>query len=277
MFSCKCSKMPFFCTKTDYASSFPSLYKLLIYKYIHYKCSKCSIVRIKNILSFVRKTGKICYISYICYTGHCATASYSNVRNFLGENFLHFCFICYIFLHREVPFGTKIAGIPTPKKAEIMAVFGIDKIERKEIPGYGGRYEVGSDGSVWGCGMELQKIGGYVNLSWKGRMDKAKVCYLVARAFVPNAEGRPWVVHKNGVAGDDRAENLEWSERKEELRGRKSAKVGVVSVWRKEDGELVGSWASLEEACLALGVEERSARRQLRGGAKSVKGFIFKV
>lgn len=158
-----------------------------------------------------------------------------------------------------------------------MAVFGIDKIERKSVPGYGGRYEIGSDGSVWSCGRELKQMAGYVNLSWKGVMDKVKVAYLVARAFVPNSEGRPWVVHKDGDARNNAAENLEWSEEREELRGKKKVDVGIVSVWRKDSGELVGSWGSLVDACLALGVDERSARRQLRGGARSVKGYVFRI
>lgn len=160
-----------------------------------------------------------------------------------------------------------------------MAVFGVDNIQRRKVPGYGGAYEAGSDGSVWRDGRELKQIRGYVNLSWKGRMDKVRVCYVVARAFVPNLEGKEWVRHKDGDPWNNRAENLEWSERKEATQGRRRRKVeyGAVSVWDKRSGGLVGSWGSLKDACLALGVEERSVRRQLAGAAKSVKGYVFKV
>lgn len=157
-----------------------------------------------------------------------------------------------------------------------MAVFGIKKVERRPVDGFGGRYEVGSDGSVWGKGSRLAVHNGYVNLSHKGVVQKVKVCYLVARAFLPNLEGRPYVRHKNGVGTDDRAENLEWSEKKEELRGRRAV-LENVTVWRKESGELVGSWKSIKEMCVELRLDESSVRRMLRGKAKSVKGLIFKV
>ena len=157
-----------------------------------------------------------------------------------------------------------------------MAVFGIENIEKKRIPGYGGAYEVGSDGSIWRDGRELRQVRGCVNLSWKGDARKIRVAYLVARAFVPNLEGKEWVVHKDGDCGNNRASNLEWSEAKEERRGRRGVDFGTVSVWKKVDGSLVGSWRSLRDACLALGVDERSAKRQMRGGARSVKGYVFK-
>lgn len=158
-----------------------------------------------------------------------------------------------------------------------MAVFGVENVRKRVVPGYGGSYEVGEDGSVWRDGRMLQQVRGYVNLSWKGRMDKVKVSYLVARVWVANAECRPYVRHRNGDAGDNRAENLEWCEEKERAGGRRSVELGPVSVWTKDSGELVGSWGRLEDACMALGVDPRGARRQLRGGARSVNGYIFKV
>lgn len=157
-----------------------------------------------------------------------------------------------------------------------MTVFGIENIEKRKVDGYGGAYSVGNDGSVWRDGSRLQPFGGYVNLSWKGRMDKVKVAYLVARAWVPNLEGRPYVVHKDGDRGNNRASNLAWSERKEKRRARKKVPTGTVTVWRKADWSFVGSWPGVEQACLDLGCDERSVRRQLRGGAKSVKGYVFK-
>lgn len=158
-----------------------------------------------------------------------------------------------------------------------MTVFGVENVKMKSIPGYGGAYVVGSDGTVWRGGSEIKAVKGYVNLSWKGRVDKVKVCYLVARAFLPNMEGRPYVNHKDGDTGNNSAGNLEWSETRERTQGKKKVEWGPVTVWRKADGTLVGSWNRLEEACVALGVDERSVKRQIHGGAKSVKGYIFKV
>ena len=90
----------------------------------------------------------------------------------------------------------------------------------------GGRYEVGDDGRVYSGGLPLSPVRGeWVSIGGERR----KVCYLVARAFVPNPEGRPYVVHRNGDARDHRAVNLAWSERKEEVRkGPKPRMVPVV-------------------------------------------------
>lgn len=160
-----------------------------------------------------------------------------------------------------------------------MAVFGItQRGEQRPVPGFGGKYSVAEDGSVWRDGSMLVPVRGiYVSLSYKGEMRQTKIAYLVARAFLPNAEGRPFVRHKDGDPTNNRVENLEWSEEKERKRRGGRAVRESVSVWRADNGELVGSWGSVEEACRALGVDERSVRRQLRGGAKSVKGLIFKV
>ena len=157
-----------------------------------------------------------------------------------------------------------------------MAVFGTDRIELKQVPGYGGKYYVGTDGSVWRDGSALIPVRGlYVNLSWQSHVETVKVAYLVARAFVPNMEMRPFVRHVDGNIRNNRASNLEWSEEKEDGRSRKG--VGEpVSVWSRKTGELVGSWGSLKEACRALGVEMAAARRMMRGGVKSTKGYIFK-
>lgn len=159
-----------------------------------------------------------------------------------------------------------------------MAVFGSkERVDLRPVQGFGGKYRVGSDGSVWRDGSRLVAVDGkYVSLSWKGEVRRVKICYLVARAFVENAELRPWVVHLNGDARDNRAENLAWSERKEELRGRQPWREEIaVRVWRKVGGEFVGAWPRLDEACRELGVSRASALRVLRGEAKSAKGYVF--
>jgi hypothetical protein len=54
---------------------------------------------------------------------------------------------------------------------------------------------------------------GYNNVRlWKeGKSEQVRVCDMVARAFVPNPENMPFVVHINGDLLDDRAVNLKWS------------------------------------------------------------------
>lgn len=164
------------------------------------------------------------------------------------------------------------AGFLGLKKSSKMAVFGLGGVEVRSL----GKYEVGSDGSVWRNGSRLAVDRGlYVSVSEGGKVSKVRVAYLVARAFLPNSEMRPYVRHKDGDPRNNRMENLEWSEKPEELRGRRSVKEPV-TVWLRENGMFVGGWPSVREACQALKVGEGSARRVLRGEAKSAKGYIFK-
>ena len=76
-------------------------------------------------------------------------------------------------------------------------------MRRKRIEG---RYEVSDDGVVWSGGLPLRPVRG-VWVSIGGR--RRRVDWLVARAFVPNPEGRPCLAHLNGDVRDSRAENLE--------------------------------------------------------------------
>ena len=162
------------------------------------------------------------------------------------------------------------------RKVVESAVFNVDRVEKRIVPGFGEKYWAGKDGSIWRDGCELsQQNGMYVSISWKGKCEKVKVAMLVARAWISNGAGREWVRHKDGDAKNNCVENLEWCEKREELRGRRAVS-SAVSAWRKGSGELVGSFGSVKEAARVLGVDESGIRRVLRGGAKSCGGYVFK-
>lgn len=134
------------------------------------------------------------------------------------------------------------------------------------------RYSVSDDGLVWSGGLPLVAIGGEgVNLHGK----RVKVSYLVARAFVPNAECRPWVRHKNGDRTDNRAENLEWSEEKEESRRGRKPDVRWIRAWRKS-GEPAGCWGSIREAAAEVGVTPEAIRSCLYGRRKFAGGLMWR-
>jgi len=128
------------------------------------------------------------------------------------------------------------------------------------------QYSVREDGVVLSDGFPLKAVRGEWVSLWG---DRKLVSYLVARAFVPNAEGRPYVVHKNGDRKDNRAENLEWSEVKEAgvKRGPKprACNVGRFDV----DGTLVARYGSVCEAAEACGLDVRSVRAALQRKGKT--------
>ena len=137
-----------------------------------------------------------------------------------------------------------------------MRMFG-ETIREKRIDA---RYSVREDGVVLSGGFPLKNSGGvWVCLSGERR----NVAYLVARAFVPNAEGRKYVVHKNGNKRDNRAQNLEWSDEKERPAKRGPKPRACVVGQYDEEGELVARYGSVVEAAEAVGLDVRNVRAAL--------------
>ena len=134
-----------------------------------------------------------------------------------------------------------------------------------------GRYEVGEDGVVYSGGLPLRAIGG-VGVNLGGR--RVKVCYLVARAFVPNGECREHVRHKNGDVTDNRAENLEWCDEREDRRRGPRGRLRVVRAWGA-DGGVAGIWDSVREASKATGVSPAAIRACLSGHRRSAGGLYW--
>lgn len=107
------------------------------------------------------------------------------------------------------------------------------EVEWKPIPNYEGIYEVSSCGKVRslnrrrlhtfnkGCvmnryykGKVLAPVlnGGYfkVTLTRDNIPTQIAIHRLVATAFLPNADNKPFVNHKNGIKTDNNFNNLEW-------------------------------------------------------------------
>lgn len=141
------------------------------------------------------------------------------------------------------------------------------KEERKVLFG---KYEVSDRGIVYSDGMPLAAIGG-VGVNLGGR--RVKICELVAKAFLEGSGEGMYVRHKNGDVKDNRVENLEWSDEREEFRGRKSAERVVRAVTR--GGDPVGIWRSVKDASRESGVSEYAIRSALRGERKSAGGLLW--
>lgn len=127
-------------------------------------------------------------------------------------------------------------------------------MRRKRVEG---RYEVTEEGMVLSGGLPLSPVRG-VWVSIGGR--RRRVDWLVARAFVPNPEGRPYLVHLNGDVRDSRAENLAWSEEPQVWRrGGRKASPRPVGAWTAA-GEAAGVWNGAVEAARALGLRASGIR-----------------
>lgn len=108
-------------------------------------------------------------------------------------------------------------------------------IEWRDIPGYEGRYQVSNVGDVRSLWMwsgnhykarehpypiaQHPTTTGYrmVPLSYDGNIKHCKVHRLVAMAFIPNPDDKPYINHKDGNPLNNHVENLEWCTQKENV------------------------------------------------------------
>ena len=153
------------------------------------------------------------------------------------------------------------------------------------VPGFEDYYEVSSDGDLrsLGSGRVLAKNSmgaGYVKADlWKdgGRM-QTSVHRIVASAFVPRPDGCDEVNHKNGNKTDNRASNLEWVTRSDNVNHAYYAlgyRVNSVTATNCKTGNAV-TYPSVE-AAVRSGFDSAHIYRCLLGERKTHKGHTWTV
>lgn len=93
----------------------------------------------------------------------------------------------------------------------------------KSIEGYEGMYEVSSIGKIKGIPrkfrtntkilkplINIKNKYTYVQLSTGGKIKAVRVHRIVAMAFIPNTDNKPYVNHKDGNKSNNCLDNLEW-------------------------------------------------------------------
>lgn len=169
------------------------------------------------------------------------------------------------------------------------------------IDGYEGYYEVSNLGRVRSLprvvtmsnGVKRKTAGkiltlvrygnGYqaVRLTRNNVPDSRSVHRLVAEAFIPNDEGLPEVNHKDENKHNNRADNLEWCDRRyNNTYGTAKIRAAVTSgkpVLQKslEDGHIINAWATEGLAATFTGATQSGISMCCRGETKSSGGFAW--
>ena len=172
----------------------------------------------------------------------------------------------------------------------------------KDIDGYEGLYQVSNLGRVKSLNYNrtkkekvlkgVRKPFGHLRVMLCGKL--FSVHRLVAEAFIPNDENKPFIDHINGIPSDNRVENLRWCTQSENLRnpiaiaklkshpsklkGRTDSlcpNSKAVTQFDKQ-GNFIKSWNSQAEAARQLNIKQSDISRCVNGKRNYCGGFIWK-
>lgn len=174
----------------------------------------------------------------------------------------------------------------------------------KDIPGFKGVYQISSLGrcrsldrtvklhGVRGCKTKCcyrwtkgelltATNNGRGYLAYNLKCGKRYAHRLVAEAFIPNPDNKPEIDHINGVRSDNRAENLRWVTRAENVNNpityQRNVEKSEITIYQFDiRGNLMKEWESVTKAAKALGVSRRTIHDNLSGKCQTVKGTVFR-
>lgn len=166
----------------------------------------------------------------------------------------------------------------------------------KTIEGYP-EYQVSNMGRVkainWHRGNKEKEIKPYtthkgylrLRLCKNGKSKQFQIHRLVAQAFIPNPENKPYIDHINTDRTDNRVENLRWVTNKENCNNPISkinysignkGKTAVSILQFTKEWEFVKKWDSMSDAEQELGIKSRlSEYCGNKYGRKTCGGYIW--
>ena len=181
----------------------------------------------------------------------------------------------------------------------------MDKEEWRDIAGYEGLYQVSNMGRVKSLERTVTRKNGRklsvkewilkpetihngylrVALEDSGKRKRFLIHRLVCEAFLENPKNKPEVNHINEDKSDNRACNLEWVTKEENINhGTRNARVGkaVSKALSKpvgqytRDGKLIKVWQSTKEVERQLGFANGNISKVARGELKTAYGYVWK-
>jgi hypothetical protein len=162
-------------------------------------------------------------------------------------------------------------------------------------------YQISNEGRVKSYKTNTEKImshtvneNGYVTiiLYKNSKYKHYKIHRLVATAFIPNTENKPYVNHIDGDKNNNFASNLEWCTRSENeihkhkvlgIKGNMIGKFGklhprikIVNQYNKENGLFIASFYGASEAARVINGHQSNISACCRGIVSSAYGFSWK-
>lgn len=142
----------------------------------------------------------------------------------------------------------------------------------KDIPGYEGKYQANTFGQIRNRQGRVLKSrvgwGGFVLVCVNDA--HIRVHRLIAKTFLPNPDGLPYVLHKDGNKTNNRVDNLCWSrpEHNKSLEGTQFGDFIVVSKPKRRYSKS-GTWNNYYKCkCVFCGEEKEQRENLIRNGAK---------
>ena len=168
----------------------------------------------------------------------------------------------------------------------------------KDIVGYEGKYQISNLGNVRNFKFKLIKYTvsnyGYIRIGLRNHGKRMySIHRLVAIAFIPNPDNKPYINHIDGNKSNNNVTNLEWVTQSEnEKHAHRLGLKPKPQYWKNKFGvnhlssipvsqydknnNFISDYTSIREAATKNKIDESSIVKVCKGKYKTAGGFIWK-